>query len=96
MDYQFLQNQDKEIFDAIKNEEKRQAEGMELIASENYVSPAVLETMANVLANKYSEGYPGRRYYGGQEFVDVVENIARERAKKLFNAEHANVQPLSG
>ncbi len=96
MDYKFLQNQDKEIFDAVKNEEKRQAEGMELIASENYVSPAVLETMANVLANKYSEGYPGRRYYGGQEFVDVVENIAIERAKKLFNAEHANVQPLSG
>ncbi len=96
MNYKFLQNQDKEIFDAIKNEEKRQAEGMELIASENYVSAAVLEAMANVLTNKYSEGYPGRRYYGGQDFVDVVENIAVERAKKLFNAEHANVQPLSG
>ena len=96
MDYKFLPKEDKEIFEAIKKEEKRQAEGMELIASENYVSKAVLEAMANVLTNKYSEGYPGRRYYGGQEFVDVVENIAIERAKKLFGAEHVNVQPLSG
>jgi glycine hydroxymethyltransferase len=96
MEYKNLQQEDNDIFDAIKNEEKRQAEGMELIASENYVSRAVLETMSNVLTNKYSEGYPGRRYYGGQEFVDAVEEIAIERAKKLFNAEHANVQPLSG
>ena len=96
MNYKNLQEEDKDIFDAIKNEEKRQSEGMELIASENYVSQAVLETMANVLTNKYSEGYPGRRYYGGQEFVDVVEGIAIDRAKKLFNAEHANVQALSG
>jgi glycine hydroxymethyltransferase len=96
MDYKFLPTEDKEIFDAIKKEEKRQAEGMELIASENYASPAVIEAMANILTNKYSEGYPGRRYYGGQEFVDVVESIAIERAKKLFGAEHVNVQPLSG
>ncbi len=87
---------DKEIFEAIKNEEKRQAEGMELIASENYVFPEVLEAMASVLNNKYSEGYPGHRYYGGQEFTDVAENIVIERAKKLFSAEHVNVQPLSG
>ncbi len=96
MDYKFFPTEDKEIFEAIKKEEKRQAEGMELIASENYVSGAVLEVMANVLTNKYSEGYPGHRYYGGQEFVDVVESIAIERAKKLFGAEHVNVQPLSG
>jgi len=96
MEYKFLQKEDSEIFDAIKKEEKRQSEGMELIASENYVSRAVLEVMANVLTNKYSEGYPAHRYYGGQEFVDVVENIAVERAKKLFAAEHVNVQPLSG
>lgn len=96
MDYKYLPTEDKEIFDAIKKEEKRQSEGMELIASENYVSKAVLEAMANVLTNKYSEGYPGHRYYGGQEFVDVAENIAIERAKKLFLAEHVNVQPLSG
>jgi glycine hydroxymethyltransferase len=96
MDYKYLKQSDPEIYNSIKNEEKRQAEGMELIASENYVSKAVLETMANVLTNKYSEGYPGHRYYGGQEFVDVAENIAIERAKKLFSAEHVNVQPLSG
>ena len=96
MNYKNLQEEDKDIFDAIKNEEKRQSEGMELIASENYVSQAVLETMANVLTNKYSEGYPGKRYYGGQEFVDVVEDIAIDRAKQLFSAEHANVQALSG
>lgn len=96
MEYKNLAEEDKDIFDAIKNEERRQSEGMELIASENYVSQAVLETMANILTNKYSEGYPGRRYYGGQEFVDVVEDIAINRAKKLFNAEHANVQALSG
>ncbi len=96
MEYKKLQEEDRDIFDAVKKEEKRQSEGMELIASENYVSQAVLETMSNVLTNKYSEGYPGKRYYGGQEFVDVVEEIAIERAKKLFSAEHANVQALSG
>jgi len=94
MNYNFLKDQ--EILKGIKDEEQRQSEGMELIASENYVSAAVLEAMASVLNNKYSEGYPGHRYYGGQEFTDVIENIAVERAKKLFNAEHVNVQPLSG
>lgn len=95
MEYNFLKN-DREIYRAIKAEEKRQAEGMELIASENYASPAVLEAMASVLNNKYSEGYPGHRYYGGQEFVDTVENVAIKRVKELFGAEHVNVQPLSG
>jgi glycine hydroxymethyltransferase len=81
---------------AIEKENKRQQEGMEMIASENYVSQAVLEALGSVLTNKYSEGYPGRRYYGGQENTDTVENLAIERAKKLFGAEHVNVQPLSG
>lgn len=96
LNYQNLSKQDPEIMDAVRRETERQSQGMELIASENYVSRAVLEAMATVLTNKYSEGYPGKRYYGGQEFVDVVESIAVERAKKLFSAEHANVQPLSG
>ncbi|MDO8639623.1 MAG: serine hydroxymethyltransferase, partial [bacterium] len=77
-------------------EEKRQKEGIELIASENYVSKAVLETMGSVLTNKYSEGYSGKRYYGGNQVIDLAENLAIERAKKLFGAEHVNVQPLSG
>jgi glycine hydroxymethyltransferase len=96
MDYKNLAKEDKEIYQAILKEEKRQAEEMELIASENYVSSAVLEAMATVLTNKYSEGYPGKRYYGGNQVIDEVEDIARERAKKLFSAEHVNVQPLSG
>ena len=96
MDYKNLAKQDKEIYQAILKEGKRQAEEMELIASENYVSPAVLEAMATVLTNKYSEGYPGKRYYGGNQIIDEVETIARQRAKKLFAAEHVNVQPLSG
>ena len=96
MNYSILANIDQDVLGAIKSEEQRQAEGMELIASENYVSAAVLETMASVFNNKYSEGYPKHRYYGGQEFTDVVEEVAVERAKKLFNAEHVNVQPLSG
>ncbi|MDZ4384831.1 MAG: serine hydroxymethyltransferase, partial [Candidatus Moranbacteria bacterium] len=91
-----LKKQDPKIYKAIQGELKRQREGMELIASENYVSEAVLEALGTVFTNKYSEGYPGRRYYGGQEFTDVVENLAIERAKKLFGAEHVNVQPLSG
>lgn len=91
-----LQKQDPKIYNAIKNEIKRQEEGMELIASENYVSEAVLEALGTVFTNKYSEGYPGKRYYGGQNFTDVVEKLAIERAKKLFGAEHVNVQPLSG
>lgn len=94
MDY--LEKQDKEIAAAIQGEEKRQDEGLELIPSENYVSRAVREVLSSVLTNKYSEGYPGRRYYGGQEFTDSVENIARDRAKELFDAQFVNVQPLSG
>lgn len=87
---------DKVVFDAIAGEEKRQAEGLELIPSENYVSRAVREALGSVMTNKYSEGYPGARYYGGQEYTDEVERLAQERAKKLFNAGFANVQPLSG
>ncbi|MEI8360736.1 MAG: serine hydroxymethyltransferase [bacterium] len=96
MDYKHLKIEDEEVFAAIKKEEGRQAEGVELIASENYVFPAVLEAMASVFNNKYSEGYPGKRYYGGQEIVDQIENLAISRAKELFGAEHVNVQPLSG
>jgi glycine hydroxymethyltransferase len=87
---------DPEISNAIDNEVRRQHEGLELIASENFVSEAVLEAAGSVFTNKYAEGYPGKRYYGGCEFTDVVETLARERAKKLFGAEHANVQPHSG
>src|SRR5512135_3314876 len=91
-----LSEVDPEIGAAIDNEARRQHEGLELIASENFVSEAVLEAAGSVFTNKYAEGYPGKRYYGGCEFVDVVESLARERAKKLFGAEHANVQPHSG
>jgi glycine hydroxymethyltransferase len=87
---------DPEVAKAIGNEERRQHEGLELIASENFVSEAVLEAAGSVFTNKYAEGYPGKRYYGGCEFTDVVENLARDRAKQLFGAEHANVQPHSG
>jgi len=87
---------DPEIAAAIDNEARRQHEGLELIASENFVSEAVLEAAGSVFTNKYAEGYPGKRYYGGCEFTDVVEDLARERAKKLFGAEHVNVQPHSG
>ena len=87
---------DPDIASAIRNELHRQQDGLELIASENFVSPAVLEAVGSVLTNKYAEGYPGRRYYGGCEYVDVVESLAIERAKALFGAEHANVQPHSG
>ncbi|MBQ5800310.1 MAG: serine hydroxymethyltransferase [Clostridia bacterium] len=91
-----LENYDKEIYDAVEAELERQKHNIELIASENIVSKGVLLAMGSVLTNKYAEGYPGKRYYGGCERVDVVENIAIERAKKLFGAEHANVQPHSG
>ena len=94
--YDDLMASDPEVFKALAGEMKRQTEGVELIASENYVSPAVLEAMGTVFNNKYSEGFPGKRYYGGQEFTDMVENLAIERAKKLFNAGHANVQPHAG
>src|SRR5436305_3915389 len=91
-----LTESDPEIAQAIANEANRQHEGLELIASENFVSVAVLEATGSVFTNKYAEGYPGKRYYGGCEFSDVVENLARDRAKQLFRAEHANVQPHSG
>ena len=87
---------DPEIFAAVRGELERQDTRLELIASENFTSEAILEAAGTVFTNKYAEGYPGKRYYGGCEFVDVVENLARERAKKLFNAEYANVQPHSG
>jgi glycine hydroxymethyltransferase len=95
-DYQHIQNEDPEVFNAIEGEEHRERDGLELIPSENYVSKAVREANSSVLTNKYSEGYPGKRYYGGQQFTDVVENIARDRAKELFGAAYANVQPLGG
>jgi len=88
--------QDPEIYEALNDETKRQREGMELIPSENYTSVAVMKAVGSILTNKYSEGYPGRRYYGGQENIDRIENIAIARAKKLFTAEHVNVQPYSG
>ncbi len=91
-----LSQQDPKIFSLIQKEQERQNNELELIASENYTSPAVLEAMGSVLTNKYSEGYPKKRYYGGNQVIDEVEEIARERAKKLFQAEHVNVQPLSG
>jgi glycine hydroxymethyltransferase len=91
-----LQQVDPEVAAAIENETERQHAGLELIASENFVSEAVLEAMGSVFTNKYAEGYPGKRYYAGCEFADVVENLARERAKKVFGAENANVQPHSG
>jgi glycine hydroxymethyltransferase len=91
-----LRVSDPDIFDAIISEARRQGDGLELIASENFVSPSVLEAMGTVMTNKYAEGLPAKRYYGGCEFVDIVEELARDRAKELFSAEHANVQPHSG
>ena len=91
-----LEQQDPDVFSALKGEEQRQKVGIELIPSENYTFPEVLATLGSVFTNKYSEGYPGRRYYGGQEFTDRIENLARDRAKEVFRCEHANVQPLSG
>lgn len=95
-DYTFIEKQDPEVAKAIHGEEKRESEGLELIPSENYVSKAVREASGSIFTNKYSEGYPRNRYYGGQEFTDQVEQIAIDRAKKLFNCDHANVQPLGG
>lgn len=94
--YPFIKKQDKQVYKAISGEETREAEGLELIPSENYVSRAVREANASIFTNKYSEGYPGKRYYGGQQFTDQIEAIAIERAKKLFDAGFANVQPHSG
>src|ERR1700689_4483530 len=91
-----LKETDPEIYAIIAKETRRQEEGSELIASENHGSPAVLEAMGSVLTNKYSEGYVGKRYYGGNEVIDQAENLAIARAKELFDAEHVNVQPLSG
>jgi glycine hydroxymethyltransferase len=96
MNYPNIQSEDPAVYEIIKREEQRQKEGIELIASENYVSKAVLEAMGSILTNKYSEGYPGKRYYGGNEIIDQAETLAIDRAKQLFNAEHVNVQPLSG
>src|SRR5579859_8195244 len=91
-----LEETDPDIAAVLRNEVRRQATGLELIASENFVSEAVLEAMGSVLTNKYAEGYPGRRYYGGCENVDVIERLAIDRLKALFGAEYANVQPHSG
>ena len=91
-----IENYDSELWEAIASENVRQEEHIELIASENYTSPRVLQAQGSVLTNKYAEGYPGRRYYGGCEFVDVAETLAIERAKQLFDAAYVNVQPHSG
>src|SRR2546429_854738 len=91
-----LTESEREIAQAIANKANRQHEGLELIASENFVSVAVLEATGSVFTNKYAEGYPGKRYYGGCEFADIVENLARDRGKALFGAEYANVQPHAG
>lgn len=95
-EYKFIKGQDVEVYEALQGEEDRERKGIELIPSENYVSLAVREAAGSVLTNKYAEGYPGRRYYGGQQYTDVVETLAIERAKKLFKCEYANVQPLGG
>lgn len=95
-DIMSLASQDPQIWDALQHECDRQRSGLEMIASENYTSAAVMEAVGTVLTNKYAEGYPGRRYYGGCEFVDTIEDLARDRAKQLFGAEHANVQPHAG
>ena len=94
--YEMLKKQDEEIYEQIKKEEERQKHNIELIASENFVSEAVLEAVGSILTNKYAEGYPNARYYGGCEYIDQIEELARSRAKELFGAEHANVQPHSG
>ena len=96
MNYSEIEKSDPEIFGIIKNEEKRQKEGLEMIPSENFASATVMQALGSILDNKYSEGYPGKRYYGGNEFIDQAETIARDRAKKLFGVPHANVQPYSG
>ena len=96
MNFERLEKQDPEIFDIIQREIKRQKHHIELIASENYVSAQVMEAMGSQLTNKYAEGYPGKRYYGGCEIVDIAETIAIDRLKEIFGAEHANVQPHSG
>ena len=96
MEFNYLSRQDPAILAAIKAEFERERQTLELIASENFVSPAVLEAAGSAMTNKYAEGYPGKRYYGGCGAVDLAENLARDRVKALFNAEYANVQPHSG
>ena len=96
MNYEIVQRQDPEVYAAMMRELGRQRDHIELIASENFVSPAVMEAMGSHLTNKYAEGYPGARYYGGCQFVDEVERLAIDRLKALYGAEHANVQPHSG
>ena len=96
MNFDELKNEDIQVYEAIQAELKREQNKLELIASENFVSPAVMQAMGSYMTNKYAEGYPGARYYGGCEHVDIVEDLAIERVKKLFKAEHANVQPHSG
>ena len=96
LDFKSLKTSDPEVFGAVEDELGRQRNKIELIASENFTSEAVMEAMGSYLTNKYAEGYPAHRYYGGCEYVDVVENLARDRVKKIFNAEYANVQPHSG
>src|SRR6201995_1733539 len=93
---EMLRQADPDVWHAIQGERARQQFGLEMIASENYTSPAVMAAQGSVLTNKYAEGYPGRRYYGGCEFVDIAEELAIDRVKKLFGAEYANVQPHSG
>ena len=94
--FEHIKAEDPEVFQAITQEVERQRNKIELIASENFVTEAVLEAAGSPLTNKYAEGYPGKRYYGGCEYVDIVESLAIERAKKLFGAEHVNVQPHCG
>ena len=95
-DFDFLKKADNELFEAFEKEQIRQSGNIELIASENYASPAVMAASGSIFTNKYAEGYPARRYYGGCEYVDIAENLAIERLKKLFGCEYANVQPHSG
>ena len=94
--FDLLKQNDREVFDAIIGEEEREQKGIELIPSENYTYPEVFAALGSVFTNRYSEGYPGKRYYGGQKYSDLIEDLARDRAKKLFRCDHANVQPLSG
>ena len=94
--YNHIKAQDEAVYKAIRGETARQKNTIELIASENFVSPAVLEAVGSVLTNKYAEGYPGKRYYGGCKYVDVVEQLAIDRLKQIYGCEHANVQPHSG
>src|SRR5258708_7179846 len=96
MNYDSIEKNDSEVYKIIKSEQQRQKEGLELIPSENYTSETVMQAMGSILTNKYSEGYPGKRYYGGNEFIDDVERLAQSRAKSLFKVAHANVQPYSG